>query len=353
MKDWNSLSGKAQSEALLNEIKGNIFEFLLASHLCRQFGVEGEFLRSFSSVGSGRALDDLKSYQTWLRSSDPELYSRLPELASEVGQKLLEKSGALNEVSLENIYVTGKAGAVSGQDSFKEADLWLKTKSGDIPLSLKLCKKGAFVNTKSGGIRSFITKYFSEFSRAESLQRELNNYLEQSFYEMAQSLYEWADLPFEQESFKTQFSPAWVENGFSELPGELPMEARKFLFAHYHRVITKLFNALEVFYLEDSELFGRSLGPLVGMGLENMVQVTCFHNESKSGGRYQLAELQSYGWREFQKGVQEMKFGKLHKDISSFEISFGRKRLQIRVKPMNKFTVSALKVNCSLKDDRS
>lgn len=350
MKDWNSLQGKAQSEALLNEIKGNIFEFLLASHLCRHHGVEGDFLRSFSQIGAGRALEDLKSYQEWLRGSDPELYTQLPVLANEVGQKLMEPDGVLSDLGLENIYVTGKSGAVAGQESFKEADLWLKTKKGDIPLSLKLCKKGAFVNTKSGGIRSFLTKYFGDFENAEVLQRELNEFLEQSFSMMAEGLYQWADLPYEEEGFKTQFSPAWVEHGYSELPGELAPEAREFLFAHYHRVITKLHNILKGFYERDGKLFGLSLAPLVGMGLENMVQVTCFHNENKEGGRYQLASLQSYGWQEFSQEMKSLKFGELQENISSFEIELGSKRLQIRVKPMNKFTVSALKVNCSLKE---
>lgn len=351
MKDWQSLQGKAQSEALLNEIKGNIFEFLLAAQICRLKGIEGVFLRTFSQLGEGKALEDLKGYQQWLRSSDPELYSRLPQLAEEVATLLLAKEGPLADVELENILVTGKAGAVSGQESFGEADLWLKTTQGDVPLSLKLCKKGAFVNTKSGGIRSFIEKYFGEFPGVQDYQEKLNATLDKSFTLMAQELYEWADLPFDESAIKTQFSPEWVELGLSELPGELDPQAREILFTHYHRVISVLFSILHDLYEQDQELFKKSLAPLVGMSLENMIQLTCFHCEDKEQGRYQLASLQSYDWHEFSVGLGGLKFGPLQKKISSFEIYLGKKKLQIRVKPMNKFTVSALKVNCSLKDN--
>ena len=45
----------------------------------------------------------------------------------------------------------------------------------------------------------------------------------------------------------------------------------------------------------------------------------------------------------------DVQFGELKPGISSFEIVFGKTTLQIRVKPMNKFTAPALKVNCSVK----
>ena len=353
MKVWENLQGHSQSEALLNEIKGNLFEYLVAQFLSRHFKCEGEFLRAFSQVAGGRAMRDLQSYQSWLQSSDPELYTRLPLLSQEVVSELI-KDRVLEDKKVTNILVTGKSGAVSGQESFKEADIWIQTKGEDVPVSLKLCKRGAFVNTKSGGIRSFLAKYFTNFPDALVFQASLNQVLDQSFQQMAESLYEWADIPFELWSpanGSTQFSPTWQERGLPELPGELPSEAREFLFLHYHRVISEIHRAFISFYDEDQLLFANCLGSLVGMGLNNLYQVTCFHKEGKAGARYQLDSLKTYSWSEFNNDLKQLKFSPLKDKISSFELGLGHKKLQIRVKPMNKFTVSALKVNCSLKEE--
>ncbi len=362
MKDWHNLQGAAQSEALLNELKGNLFEYLVAHQLSVHFGGEGDFLRRFKEMSGGRAYADLKDYQSWLRSVDPDLYSRLPVLAKDVANHLIDgdfanahKSVKTKDFKVHHINVLGKSGAVSGQESFKEADILLETNQGDVPVSLKLCKTGAFVNTKSGGIRSFIEKYFSHFPKAKEYQSELNDFLEQSFTQMAEGLYQWADIDSSDEMIDSgvhgkQFSRAWVERGYSELPGELESEARTFLFHHYHRVIGRMHVIFKELIEQDRELFGLGLAPLVGMGLEQMIQVTCFHKEVK-GERYHLASLKSYSWADFQEDLKSLELRELQEEISSFEIGLGARRLQIRVKPMNKFTVCALKVNCSLKGE--
>ena len=53
------------------------------------------------------------------------------------------------------------------------------------------------------------------------------------------------------------------------------------------------------------------------------------------------------------KAREDLFFHPLKKEVSSFSLGLKDKTLQIRVKPMNKFTVSALKVNCSVKTERS
>ncbi|MCF8058445.1 MAG: hypothetical protein K9K67_04060 [Bacteriovoracaceae bacterium] len=347
MKVWQNLKGASQSEALLNEIKGNLFEYLVAQFLSRHFKCEGEFLRSFSEVANGKAMSDLQFYQSWLQSSDPDLYARLPGLSQKVSETLIASSLFKGKL-IKNVLVTGKSGAVSGQEDFKEADIWLQADGEDLPLSLKLCKRGAFVNTKSGGIRSFLTKYFSSFSKAPELQESLNQILDRSFQEMAESLYAWADIPLDLSDLGCrQFSSSWQ---LTELPGELPDEAREYLFLHYHRVISELHRSFQIFYEEDEVQFGRCLGSLVGMGLKNLVQVTCFHKEGKE--RYEFDSLKIYSWDEFNESLSDLTFSPLKEKISSFELGLGLNKLQIRVKPMNKFTVSALKVNCSLKENK-
>lgn len=355
MKDWQNLEGVAQSEALLNELKGNLFEYLVAQSLSVHFGVEGDFLRRFQALGDGRAQEDLKSYQSWLRGADLDLYRQLPRLAGEVGQHLTTDVLPAG-INVQHISVLGKSGAVSGQESFKEADILLQTDRGDWPISLKLCKTGAFVNTKSGGIRSFIEKYFHAFSKAAEKQKELNDFLDQSFTQMAQGLYEWADFSQEEKVLSEgpqgkQFSPAWIERGLTELPGQLPQECHQILLDHYYRVIERMHQIFKGLIEDDAALFGRCLAPLVGMGLERMVQMTCFHREVK-GERYQLASLKGYSWTEFENDLQSLSLNDYRPGVSSFEVVLGSRRLQIRVKPMNKFTVCALKVNCSLKEEK-
>ena len=47
--------------------------------------------------------------------------------------------------------------------------------------------------------------------------------------------------------------------------------------------------------------------------------------------------------------LRSLKFRMDDKEKSSFEISLSKILLQIRCKPMNKFTVPGLKINCSIK----
>ena len=47
--------------------------------------------------------------------------------------------------------------------------------------------------------------------------------------------------------------------------------------------------------------------------------------------------------------LKTLKINGLKKGLSSFEIGLESLTLQIRVKPMNIFTVPAMKVNCSVK----
>ena len=50
-----------------------------------------------------------------------------------------------------------------------------------------------------------------------------------------------------------------------------------------------------------------------------------------------------------QQELETLKINELKRGLSSFEIDFESLTLQIRVKPMNIFTVPAMKVNCSVK----
>ena len=116
--------------------------------------------------------------------------------------------------NIHQIFVVGKCPEFKRRDKLKEADLLVLTdERKEYLLSLKLCKTRAFVNTKSGGVRSFIGKYFSEFQEASKLQQKISQFVEQSFLEMSYQLYEKAGLTFE-----GKFGDEWEEAGKSSLP---------------------------------------------------------------------------------------------------------------------------------------
>jgi len=352
LKDWSTLEGSAQKEALLNEVKGNIFEFLLGSIIARSFNHESEFLGYFSSLDGGKVYQDFCRYQNYLLETDRELYHQLPYLAQEAMNYLSQETRFFNSFSPVHTHLMGKwASSFTAGSNLKESDIVLVDGTGQARgLSLKLCKSGAFVNTKSGGIRSFIEKYFSGFSRASILQQEMNSELEYSFSQMRSACYQWADLSYDPEgTSNTQFDEQWQQKGHPVLPGQLPDELKVILHAHYQRMIGKLHSSLGTLWQEDRALFGQSLLPLVGLSSPEIVQLTCYH-KSKSSQRYLLDHFDFFGSNELTKSL--LKFNQwphLKERVASFEIDLGTKILQIRVKPMNTFIVSGLKINCSLK----
>lgn len=352
MKIWEELSGPQQTEALLNEIKGNLFEYLVGLGLCRRRGDEMGFLREFEEQDAGRAKDELVHYQSWLRENDPDLYARLPALSEQVVSFLLEREELSSTGPFKRVFVTGKRPGQKVEREHEEDLLIVLQDETEVPISLKICKKDAFVNTKSGGIRTFLEKYFSDFSGAKEAQSRVIEVLEKSFLKTSYKFYDWADLSWEEDdSSKSQFSPQWEESGLPTLPGELEEEPRSWLFEHYHTVISALYDEMVSFYREDEEKFIKCLGPIVGLGRQNLLQVTCFYDHQKDE-RYQLKTIKGFGWNDLAREMKSLSFPPAKDKISSFVMSFGGHDLQIRVKPMNKFTVCALKVNCSLKERR-
>jgi len=335
--------GKAtlsQKEAAINEFKGNLFEFLVGSWLSRKYNREAHFLKGFG----GPLRTQLVTYEKHLREYDPELVKRLPVLARETA----EEAFSVLPKDIFQIFVVGKCPEFKKRENLKEADLLVLTADGqEHLLSLKLCKARAFVNTKSGGVRSFIGKYFSEFQEALSSQQRISQFVEQSFLQMSYQLYEKAGLTFE-----GKFGNEWEEAGKSSLPGQLPKDDLSFVQGHYHRVIQEFYNAFMDFFKKDKEKFKKALFPLLGMGLENIIQVTCYHGEQSFKGekeRYQLREIDIVTNRELSHELENIRIEELKEGLSSFEIKLKTLVLQIRVKPMNIFTVPAMKVNCSVK----
>jgi hypothetical protein len=320
----------AQKEALLNELKGHLFEFLVGSALARSYGIEADFLHSLTRDD----LDRLAHYERWVRENDKNLARHLPLLASMASKALLER--APKDV------VKVKISARDSEDS--ESDITLEAKSETRGISLKLCKENAFVNTKSGGVLSFMSKYFGpHFNEAKQWQAAINNEVDQSFLQMGATLYELAGI----EGFEGEFDERWRESGHSHLPGQLPMPMREALFEHYSRVISKIHEAFHYFFKKDLMSFKSALWPIVGLGAENIMQMICTYPDNLEQARVHIFDS-----TDLTSTLDSMSLGELVSGLASFELRLADAELQIRVKPMNAFTGRALKVNCSVRRRR-
>jgi hypothetical protein len=332
--DNNSLNSVSQSkEALLNEEKGNLFEFLVAQILSRLNKIEAEFFLGLNS--------DLKKnmalYEESIRQFHPNLIPMLVNLAN-LTANTVDQYLKLNKIIVKNIFLIGKISANFEKDQWHEADLVLKTETDIlIPVSLKLSKDHSYMNTKSAGAKSFIEKYFNEFSESKSFQQVLNKEIDQAFVQMAHRLYQMASL-----EFVGKFDQNWREK-WSELPGELPADFREVIFINYARVAVLIHQQLVCLLKSSKEKFISSLAPLCGMGDRKIIQVSCYHQQ------HRLKSIEIKKFEDLFYSGLDIVIEPLKENMSSFDILIGKTTLQIRVKPMNKFTTASYKINCSIK----
>lgn len=340
MKTYSAIETKAQKEALINEFKGNLFEYLVASFVARNFKIERAFIGSFG----GQMKEQFSHYEQWLRQNEPELLKELPILAQATAKSLEDYLPQ----DIENVLVMGKMAAGNHDMTFGECDIMAIGANSKVPISLKLCKGGAFVNTKSAGVKSFLSNYFTEINFSHEFQKEFSEYIDESFLRMGHELYAMAGL-----DFTGRFDKEWSDGGFSELPGQLPKEMQEVVLETYYSLARKLYFYLVKLNELDPFSFSKSLWPLIGQRDDNLVQATCFHKSSRKNGvecKYQLSGILVHKHEGRAHNDSLAVIRPLKDKISSFEIIFCGLILQIRIKPMNKFTTASYKVNCSIKE---
>lgn len=331
-------NNQLQIESLLNECKGNLFEFLVAQWLSKRLKREDFFLLNLPRDFRGR----LQFYEETIRKNDPGLLGNLPVLAESVGNAISNHALFLGKSDL-SFMVIGKIVATNDNELWNETDIVAIEGEGAEAkkyfLSLKLTKDHSYTNTKSAGIKSFIEKYFCDFgSLAKKLQNELNQEVDESFQMMGHKLYESADL-----DFKGSFGTEWSEH-YTELPGELSAPMKEMVYQNYFRVAIKLHDYLGQLFRESPSKFYKCLHALCGFGNRDIIQVHCYHQNA----RLKAIEIKTH--KDFFTGqANEITICALKENIGSFNISFKKFTLQLRVKPMNKFTTAAYKINCSIK----
>ena len=336
VQDYQLFDTASQNEALINEFKGNLFEYLVGLEMAKSIGQEAHFLSSIQP----ELLSRLRSYEDWLWQNDSDLAEQLPRLA----KNCYEYFDSHHSQSFEKVLLVGKIAGGSHDESVGEADLLLIDQDQKTTaLSLKLCRSGAYVNTKSAGIRSFISKYFSVLPDSGLIQERINLVLDESFKELSRELHRRHGLE-EQDQFGAQ----WLEASLPVLPGALHEDDQIFLYQHYFRIISILSDFFKQAFEKHQEKLNLCIGSILGFANKDQVQVICYHQEiDKKKYQWCHGEYTNFSDRFDQLSLGQFHPAKTNQASLSIEYPFGV--LQIRVKPMNKFTVAALKVNCSVR----
>ncbi|MBY0515494.1 MAG: hypothetical protein K2P81_01200 [Bacteriovoracaceae bacterium] len=309
-------------EALFNEIKGSLFEYLCAYEVAKISKIEASFLKNLP-----------QTYQRVLEQQDhmtrelyPELVSFLPLWSKQVALKITQ----VYKAQIKNVTLTAQL-----QSVHHEADFLINEK----PVSLKLNKLHGSVNTKSGGIKSFLTQYF-EAPQVSDWQQSYNQLVDAEFAIMRSTLHEMAGLE-EDDSWQN-----WRMKGLSELPGELPLEMREVMHSFYARLASELDLVLKKISSSYPQVFSLGLARLCGFGERELLQVICFHEIN--GKNPEKVEVRAHDMQMVEEKIAKMSWRDFQ-NTASCEINLGDWPMQIRIKPMNKFTTTAIKINCSLR----
>lgn len=311
-------------QSLINEHKGFVFEYLVAHYFAEESEVGlGNFLSSIESQDFER----LNFYQKNILANDKTLYKQLPLLAKEVCHFYLNK---FSQGKLQSVALTSRSKLLSDN-----ADIILEFKQHKSHLSLKLCKDLVFVNTKSAGIKSFLSKYFLQ---AFENQHTLNQHILQAFEKLRFSLldhygYELTDKVFEQ----------WQLEGMATTPGGLDVNLRNHLIDYYHLSITAIYEQVKILFDKDPPASQKTFIELCGLSY-GAHHLFCFHQGTDS---YELAKISDLKSTSIEQEIPEIL--PPARGSSYFLINYSLLSLQIRVKPMRDFTAQAMKINCSIK----
>ena len=332
------MSTNARHQALLSEYKGNLFEFLVGSALSRKLSLEVVFLKGLSLEFKKM----LQIQESFIREFYSHLLVDLPILADKLSDEIIESLEISNK-NISDIVIVGKVALASQNDQFAEADIILKSKEVFFPISVKLSKANAFVNTKSAGLKSFMSKYFRmcEPDRIDSYQDEFNNKVDIILNEFGREICSFNDL-----SFDGSFSE-WIIAGKTCLSGELNKDERVIYKKMLYRLNKEIYDVLRFLYEKEPIGFSKEALSLIGFGDESVIQATSYY---KAGiGKYNYFKSHVEKYTELKGDSSICQFGDLKKSAANFDLFFDNRILQIRVKAMNKFTHKSFKLNCSVK----
>jgi len=326
-------------QSLMNDVKGEFFEFLVGRKLAQLFQVEKDF---YFSMGV-KKLSHLIGQEKYIRECDVSLIEKFTILANKTSEVIEKK--ILNLLLFLNERSMGKRIKIErvmllGDEYREEKDLGLiLTNEKQYYISLKLCKNQSFVNTKSAGISSFLSTYF--FS---DITLEIENEFKEKCYFAHNML---ANNLNDQHALEStdQFDHYKKEN-YPTLPGQLKGKFQNYLFKYYGECSMALFHSLDKIRKNRFPCFQRGLGKIMGLGNPQTLQVICFHSGTLD---YDLKKILCDYYSDKSSFLRNVKMLSPKVNQTSFGILMSKKQLQIRIKPMREFTESSPKINCSVK----
>ena len=314
-------------DALLNEYKGNLFEFLVCIEIASKF----DLLNNFYHDLNPSAQKMLEQQESFLRNYYPYLIVELPKLAHQSVQSLVDN---ITIESVQNVSMIGKSMSSHKLENFSEEDIVIKTSDRDLRISLKMAKSGSFVNSKSAGLRSFFTKYFSDFD-SNHLQNDFNEFCKREFEMTSYELHREVGLEYSGD-FKL-----WEDNHYPVLPGKLDQNLKEILYVFYEKVNDFLFDSMTHFFQTKPLVLSQMLNRLKGYSSDDLIQLTAF---------YKLKDDKFVDCHFLTQTLEASDpIVKIVKKSKVLDIYFQNSILQIRVKPMNKFTSKSFKINCAVK----
>ena len=319
-----------RKEALLNEYKGNLYEFIFAHLIARHFDCELSFLNSLNND----LKQMLEQQERFIREFYPHLLNDLPELAHSLVDTVTIK---LDIKKINNVEIIGKVALASHDKTYAESDVLLVNDQQKYFLSLKLGKAQSFLNTKSAGIKSFFSTYFSFNQQAGDIQKSFNNVYDEKYQEFAIKMHQLAEI-----EYSSGFQ-SWIENGLDELPGSLTNEFKQCYREFTHFIAKELFNHIRTLYNFDAIHFTTSLYPLMGFSDTNVIQASTYYKNDNDNYILDKNRVDTFNNKLVLKNIV------IKDNVNYCDIVFEDRILQIRLKAMNKSTHSSFKVNCSVK----
>lgn len=321
-----------RKEALLNEYKGNLFEFLVARAIAKVSNFEGQFLQGLTD----NMFMVLSQQEEFLRNNFESLLNFLPLISEQTAVEILSY---LKITTCNKVEVVGMITAtMNSENTYQETDLVIHDGDNQHFISLKLSKRGSFTNTKSAGVKSVLGKYFQDF-KVDLVQERFNEFYDLEFDAMAMEMYKELDIPY------SKGFEGWENYQQTVLPGQLTPSLKKILYSFYEVINLRLGDEFQKLLVLDPQLFTKSINSLMGFSNTELVQVTAFHQNTSRG--YTISEIRKHSIQELEQ-MEKIKTS-IEVNKTNFEISSQFGKLQVRLKPMNKFTHRSYKINCSVK----
>lgn len=319
-----------RTEALLNEYKGNLYEFLVASSMAKKFKIELDFLNSLTPDFQKM----LSQQEQFIREYYPYLLNDLPLLSLGLTEHIVDEL-VINKIL--KVQIVGKAAMAANDERFQEGDVLLYDDNKIIPVSIKICKANSFVNTKSAGLKSFFSKYFNENEAQIVLNSKVDKILDQQLYD----LYELAGLDID-----TSFDN-WINADLPTLPGALEESYRQIYLNSLYEINKIIYETFKQIVEKKSVSTLSAISSLIGFGSIDIIQATTFYRNT--GDKYELYEQVVETSEKDKYNFENIKLSQFKDNKTSFDIILPDRTLQIRVKAMNKFTSKSYKINCSVK----